>query len=122
MGPLLVSNATAVQPLGFPFNNQHRGRSRVAPIDLPTPTEFVTQLSGEVEDITRELWNTVSPLLLDILCTNRKRPLRKAVFTHHLEQFSTKRTECRLCGRHFSGFRPLDLTALVSYHSVYMFA
>lgn len=59
IGPLPATNATAVQPLSFPFNNNPPGKSRIASILTLDPSPFLLQLSSDIEDITRELWNTV---------------------------------------------------------------
>ncbi|KAF2685041.1 amine oxidase catalytic domain-containing protein [Lentithecium fluviatile CBS 122367] len=58
VGPLPASNATSVQPLSFPFNNDKKGKSRIASIYTLDVQPFIAQLSEEIEDITQELWST----------------------------------------------------------------
>lgn len=54
-------NATAVQPLTFPFQNQNPGKTNVHPIySTLDAVSFQTRISTEIEDITAKLWNSVS--------------------------------------------------------------
>ncbi|PVH91126.1 hypothetical protein DM02DRAFT_664318, partial [Periconia macrospinosa] len=58
VGPLPTTYVTSVQPLTFPFNNQKSGKSRLASIFTVNITKWFPQFSSDIEDITRELWNT----------------------------------------------------------------
>lgn len=59
VGPLPVTNATKVQPLTYPFNNKQPGRTKVHPLlSASDGAQFYSKVSDEVEDITKELWNT----------------------------------------------------------------
>ncbi|PVI02589.1 amine oxidase catalytic domain-containing protein [Periconia macrospinosa] len=58
VGPLSISNVTSVQPLTFPFNNRKSGKTRLASIFAADTTKWFPQFSADIEDITRELWNT----------------------------------------------------------------
>ncbi|KAF2871343.1 copper amine oxidase [Massariosphaeria phaeospora] len=59
VGPFPISNATSVQPLSYPFNNRSPGKTRMASIYAAGAgaASFLENLSSEIEDITRELWN-----------------------------------------------------------------
>lgn len=62
VGPLPATNATAVKPLTYPFNNQDPGKTKVNAFYLQGPDVglFVQRFASDIEDITQEIWNTVS--------------------------------------------------------------
>jgi primary-amine oxidase len=61
VGPLPATNATKVKVLTYPFNNQQAGKTNVHPVYSPNDGAlFQTKLSSDVEDITKQLWNSVS--------------------------------------------------------------
>jgi primary-amine oxidase len=61
VGPLPATNATKVETLNFPFNNQQAGRTNVHPVySANDGALFQTKLSSDVQDITKQLWNSVS--------------------------------------------------------------
>lgn len=66
IGPLPATNATTIEPLTFPFQNSEPGRTDVHPLYSPVDAvQFETTLSADIEDITKELWNSVgTPRLL----------------------------------------------------------
>jgi primary-amine oxidase len=60
VGPLPVTNSSNLTPLTYPFNNQRPGQTRVHPIFSSSDgVLFLTKLSTDIEDITKELWNSV---------------------------------------------------------------
>ncbi|KAI5371250.1 hypothetical protein J4E82_010063 [Alternaria postmessia] len=59
VGPLPATNATAVEPLTFPFQNSQPGRTPMHPLYSPNEaSSFFTRFSTEVEDISMQLFNT----------------------------------------------------------------
>jgi primary-amine oxidase len=62
VGPLPATNATAVQPLSFPFNDAKKGKSKIAGLYTLDVKPFIANLSAEIEDITRAIWNSVGCL------------------------------------------------------------
>ena len=62
VGPLPASNVTKLQPLTYPFNSDNPGKTRIPSLTLPGQNiaGFIASFGAEVEDITLELWNTVS--------------------------------------------------------------
>jgi len=66
VGPLSSANSTKtkVELLTFPFNSSPPGKTKIHPVfSLTDGAAFVTKVSAEVEDITKELFNGVSPTL-----------------------------------------------------------
>lgn len=61
VGPLPATNITKLQPLTHPFNNQHPGKTIIPSLTLPGQNvqAAILQLGSDIEDITKELWNTV---------------------------------------------------------------
>ncbi len=62
VGPLPVSDATHVEPLTYPFNNQDPGRTPASGID---PGLNMATLP-EIVNITKMVWNTVSRYVLSL--------------------------------------------------------
>ncbi|KAF2821363.1 amine oxidase catalytic domain-containing protein [Ophiobolus disseminans] len=59
VGPLPATNSTSIAPLQYPFNNIQAGKTKVHPVYSPSDgASFLTKLSAEFEDITKELWNS----------------------------------------------------------------
>jgi hypothetical protein len=71
VGPLPATNSTNIVPLTYPFNNQQPGKTSVHPIYSPSDiVSFQTMLSSEIEEITKELWNSVMPPSLHMMRAN----------------------------------------------------
>jgi primary-amine oxidase len=61
VGPLPATNMTDIQPLTYPFTNSQPGKTVVNPVYSATDgAQFQEKFGLEVEDITKELFNTVS--------------------------------------------------------------
>ena len=61
VGPLPVTNSTKIEPLTYPFHNEQPGITDVHPVYSPTDAvQFQTTFGLEIENITKELWNSVS--------------------------------------------------------------
>ncbi|KAH7408662.1 copper amine oxidase [Phaeosphaeria sp. MPI-PUGE-AT-0046c] len=59
VGPLPATNGTNVVPLTYPFNNKEPGKTLVHPVYAPADgVSFQTKLSSDIEDITKQLWNS----------------------------------------------------------------
>ncbi|KAH3911953.1 amine oxidase [Parastagonospora nodorum] len=59
VGPLPATNTTNIARLTYPFNNNNPGNTKVHPIySASDAVQFQTKISSDVENITRELWNT----------------------------------------------------------------
>ena len=71
VGPLPATNGTVVEPLTYLFQNQSPGKTALHPIYSGyTAISLQTRISEELEDITRELWNSVSTSCLDAATAN----------------------------------------------------
>lgn len=65
IGPLPATDSTKIEPLTYPFNSSPPGITKVHPVYSPIDgNAFLTKVSSEVEDITKELWNGVSYMAL----------------------------------------------------------
>ena len=73
VGPLPATNVTKLQPLTYPFNNEEPGKTKVPPLTLPGQdvSSFILAFGADVEDITQELWNTVSPYTYNLTRRDR---------------------------------------------------
>jgi primary-amine oxidase len=61
VGPLPTTNLSKLQPLTYPFHNQQPGKTKVHPVySRVDGSAFLTKVSEEIEDVTMELWNSVS--------------------------------------------------------------
>ncbi|KAF2269570.1 amine oxidase catalytic domain-containing protein [Lojkania enalia] len=59
IGPLPITDSTPVKPLAYPFNKARPGRTEVPRVfSTGEVGQFQTILGEEIEDITREIWNT----------------------------------------------------------------
>lgn len=65
IGPLPATNITKPQPLTYPFNNRNPGKTLIPSLVLPGQKldVAISGLSDEIDDITKELWNTVGETL-----------------------------------------------------------
>lgn len=64
VGPLPATNATAVQPLTFPFQNTHPGITTMHKLySLNEGTNFLVKFGTDHDDIAQRLFNTVSDSL-----------------------------------------------------------
>lgn len=81
VGPLPATNATNIVPLTFPFNNKEPGKTLVHPIYSPVDGGgFQSKLSSDIEDITKQLWNSVSiPPTLNAKTDNEQTILEGAI-------------------------------------------
>ncbi|KAF2646794.1 amine oxidase catalytic domain-containing protein [Massarina eburnea CBS 473.64] len=102
IGPLPATNATAVMSLQFPFNNDKPGRTRLPSIFAADVESFLEQLSSDVEDITRAIWNTT------ILEGGSLPRLGKVTF----QEDGTQRVWVTFIGPPTSGFESISLLPL----------
>ncbi|KAF2022351.1 amine oxidase catalytic domain-containing protein [Aaosphaeria arxii CBS 175.79] len=59
VGPLPATNSTKAIPLTYPFHNSQPGNTKVHPLYYTADAvQFQTQFGTDIEDITKELWNT----------------------------------------------------------------
>ncbi|KAH7341181.1 copper amine oxidase [Pyrenochaeta sp. MPI-SDFR-AT-0127] len=59
VGPLPATNITTVEPLTYPFHNAQPGKTKVNSVySIEDVVQFQYIFSAEVEDITKELWNS----------------------------------------------------------------
>ena len=75
VGPLPATNLTTIQTLTYPFTNSQPGKTVVNAVYSATDgSQFIEKFGMEVEDITKQIWNTVRILrALSLLQTNNPR-------------------------------------------------
>jgi hypothetical protein len=89
VGPLPATNTTAIHTLTYPFTNSQPGKTVINPVYSATDgAQFQEKFGLEVEDITRQLWNTVRIskayhdarlTVSDIRCRRRRHTLRHSI-------------------------------------------